>query len=124
MCIYSIITIVEERAKDDFIKKFSDSQYPQSSNPVRILDCAIGPYAYVGHNIRFWTLISKVLEIWNFANILCLLLPEKVENMCTFDDIAESKQFTCACASKHGPDLTLKMASQNLPGREFIGILI
>ncbi len=95
MCIYSIITKAEKRAKDNFIKKFfADCSYPQSSNPESIWDCAVWPY--VGHNIRFSTLISKLLENWNFANILYLFLAEKVENMCTFDDIEKSKQFTCA----------------------------
>ncbi len=47
MCIYSIITIVEERAKDDFIKKKLRFSLPTIlCNPVRILDALISVFDF------------------------------------------------------------------------------
>ncbi len=69
--------------------------------------------------ISVLTLISKSLEFFYFANILCLLLAEKVEQRLYFNDIEKSKQYLSLHCIKTWPGSDTKMATKN-----FLGIFI
>ncbi len=90
--------------------------YPQSSHPLRILDCTVGPY-YGWSYFPFFTLNSKLREMFYVANILCLLLAEKVKQKLYFNDIEKLKQYLSVHCIKTWPGSDTKMATKNLPSR-------
>ncbi len=69
-----------------------------------------------------FSLISKLLEFFYFANILCLLVAEKVEQMLYFNDIEKSKQYLSVHCIKTWLGSDTKMAT-TCPADSYLAFL-